>query len=91
MGAGGAVSRVFRVVLADSVSHRSIVIHHFADDTSICVCPVEGTSKGFPINAVVDILCPCMLLANIFTVWWFSAGPSQFTLELVCDGAMTEV
>ena len=85
------MSRVFRVVLADSVAHWSIVIHHLAYDTSIFVCPVEGTSKGFPINAVIDILSPFIFVANIFSVWRFSAGPSQFTLELVGDGAMGEV
>ena len=40
---------------------------------------------------MVDILSPCIFLANIFSVWRFSAGPSQFTLELVGDGAMAEV
>ena len=40
---------------------------------------------------MVDILSPFIFLANIFSVWGFSAGPSQFTLELVCDGAMAEI
>ena len=83
--------RVLGVILANSVSHRSIVIHHLAYNTSIFVRPVEGTSKRFPINAAVDILSPFIFLANVFAVWRFSAGPFQFPLELVGDGAMVEV
>ena len=58
---------------------------------SLFFAPVEYTSETFSINAVVRLFSPFVFLANICGVWWFSAGPSQFTLELVNDGAMTQI
>ena len=52
---------------------------------------VFGLAGAGLVLSVVDILSPFIFLANVFTVWRFSAGPFQFPLEFVGDGAMVEV